>query len=146
MEAREAVQQMTLFRGADAADLEAVAAIGEQRAYGAGERLFDPIHPADALFAILIGTVEVKMEGQEIAIATMGSGQSIGDIAFFIRGNYGGSAVTREPTRVLRLPFAGVDRLLIERPTLATRFYRNAAYAFATHVRGLAAEHGGPYL
>jgi CRP-like cAMP-binding protein len=146
MDARDAVQHMTLFRGVEPANLDAIAAIAEPVAYAARENLFDPSHPAAALFAIVIGTVEVHLEGKDIAIVTVGSGQSIGDIAFFSRGTYGGSAITREPTRALRIPFEGIDRLLAERSSLALAFYRNAAYAFAHHLRQIAAERDRPYL
>jgi CRP-like cAMP-binding protein len=146
MDARDAVQHMRLFRGAGPADLNAVAALAELRAYGARERLFDPLHPADALFAILIGMVEITLKGNEVAVVTVGSGQSIGDIAFFTRGPYEGSACAREPTHALRIPFDGIDRLLTERPSLALCFYRNAAYQFAHHLRQIAAERDRPYL
>jgi hypothetical protein len=63
MDAHAALQHMHLFRGADAADLDAVAAIAEPRSYTAGESIFDQARPADALFAIVLGTVELKVPG-----------------------------------------------------------------------------------
>ena len=146
MDARDAVQRMTLFRGAEPADTEAVAAIAEPRAYAAGEHLFDQFHPADALYAIVLGLVEITTKGKETPIARLSSGQSIGDLAFFERDDYGASAYTREATHVLRIPFAGLDRLIAERAGLASVFYRNAANLFAHHLRQLAAERDRPYL
>jgi CRP-like cAMP-binding protein len=146
MDARDAVQHMTLFRGAAPADADAIAAIAEPCAYAAGEHLFDHLHPADALFAILIGMVEVTVQGKDLPIVTVGSGQSLGDLAFFERGTYGAAAYAREATRVLRIPFDGLDRLIAERAGLALVFYRNAATQFAHHMRQLAAERDRPYL
>src|SRR5260221_9991649 len=146
MDTRDAVQRMTLFRGAAPADADAIAAIAEPRAYTAGEHLFDDLHPIDALFAILIGMVEVTVKGKDLPVVTVGSGQSLGDLAFFERGTYGAAAYTREATRVLRIPFDGLDRLIAERAGLALVFYRNAATQFAHHLRQLAAERDRPYL
>lgn len=147
MDARDAVQRMIFFRGADPADADAIAAIAEPRAYAAGEHVFDQLHPPDALFAILIGTVELTLKGKDSAIVTVGTGQSLGDLAFFERDTYGVAACAREATRVLRIPFDGLERLLAERPGLALVFYRNAASHFAHHLRQMASERDDrPYL
>lgn len=146
MNAPDAVQHMILFRGADPADLDAVAAIAEPRTYAVGEHVFDQRHPADALFAILIGMVELTLKGQEVAIVTVGSGQSLGDLAFFERATYGASAYARETTQGLRIPFVGIDRLIAERTSLALVFYRNAAKFFAHHLRQMAAERERRYF
>jgi CRP-like cAMP-binding protein len=146
MDARAAVSTMRLFRGAAAADIDALASIAEPRTYAVGDCIFDAQHPATALYAIAIGTIDITLGGKDIAVATLGSGQSIGDLAFFHRGTYGGSARTRETTSVVCLPFAGLDRLLSERPGLALVFYRNAAELFAHHLSHLAAERDRPYL
>jgi len=146
MSSRDAVQHIYLFRGAESADLDAVAAITEAKAYGAGEYVFDVGQPADALFGIVLGMVEIKGKGKDTVFATVGSGQTLGDPAFFEREPRTGSAYTREPTRAVCIPFAGLDRLLAERPGLALVFHRNAAAHFAHHMRLLALERDRPYF
>ena len=146
MQPRDALQQMPLFRGADPADLDALAAVVEANAYGAGEPIFDHEHPADALFAILIGTVEIAAPGKDVPVVSMGSGQAFGEVAFFRRGAHNASARARETTRVLRIPFAALDRLLADHPGFALTFYRNAATDFARHLGQLAAERDRPYF
>jgi CRP-like cAMP-binding protein len=146
MDAREAVSHMPLFRGADPADLDAIAAIAERRAYTAGEHVFQRLHPADALFYIEMGNVEVTAKDKELPVATLGSGQSLGDLAFFCRDTHGGSAYARETTHVLRVPFSAIDRLIAERPSFALVFYRNAAQRFAYHALQMAGERDRPYL
>lgn len=146
MDARAAMANLRLFRGAAAPDIEAIAAAAESRTFAPGEHLFDPQHPAHALFAIVIGTVEITLRSSDRPIVTVGSGQSIGDLAFFNRSAYGGSAQARETTSALCIPFDALDRLLAERPGLALVFYRNAAHFFANHLRHMAAERDRPYL
>lgn len=146
MDARDALQHMHLFRGAGPADLDAVAAIAEPKSYTAGQYLFDQGHPADALFAIVLGTVEIKRPGKDLAVVTFGSGQMLGDAAFFERTPRQVEAYTREATRVVRFPFDQLDRVLAERSGLALCFYRNAATAFARHLTQMAAERDRPYF
>jgi CRP-like cAMP-binding protein len=146
MPARDALQQMTLFRGADPADLEALAAVAEEKAYIGGERVFDAGHPADALFAIVIGTVDIAGPGKDVAVISLASGNTFGEVAFFRRAAHEASASTREKTHVVRIPFAALDRLLAERPDLAIVFYRNAATRFAHHLGQVAAKLDRPYL
>ncbi len=146
MSARDAVSQMPLFRGADPADLDAIAAIAEPRVFTAGEHVFERLHPADALFYIELGCVEVTAKNKDLPVATLGSGQSLGDLAFFARDAHGGSAFARETTHVLRIPFAEIDRLIAGRPSFALAFYRNAANRFAYHALQMASERDRPYL
>ena len=146
MDARDAVQHMMLFRGVEAADVDAVAAIAEPSAYAAGERVFDEFHAPDALYVILMGMVEITGKGKDIPVVTLGSGQSLGDVAFFERDHHGRAAHTREATRVLRIPYAALDHLLAERPGLALIFYRNAATYFAHHLAQMAGERDRPYF
>src|SRR5215475_323163 len=115
MNAREIVEKLPIFRGADPADLNALAAIAVQNAYGPDDCIFTSSRPADALIAIIMGTAEVTAEGAETAVFTMGSGQMLGLLRFFERSDHGGTAHTREPTRTLHLPFAKLDQLLAER-------------------------------
>ena len=146
MDAREAVSHMPLFRGADPADLDAIAAIAERHAYAAGEHVFEPAHPADALLYVEMGNVEVTAKDKDLPVATLGSGQSLGDLAFFCRDKHGGAAYAREATHVLRVPFAAIDRLIAERPSFALAFYRNAAQRFAYHALQMAGERDRPYI
>jgi CRP-like cAMP-binding protein len=138
---------MHLFSGASPADLDALAAIADSHAYPAGERLFDTGHPPDALSYIVLGMVELRVEGKDAAFVTLSSGQVLGPVAFFEGGTQHRSAHTRESTRMVRIPFDKLRQLLDQRPTLALVFYRNAATTFAQHLRQLAAERPDrPYL
>ena len=146
MDAREMVSHTAMFRGADPVDIDALVAASEPRAYAAGEHVFEPRNPADALFVIEIGQVEVRAKDKDIPVATVGSGQTLGDLAFFARDQHGGSAFSREATRLLRVPFAEIDRLIAERPQFALVVYRNAANRFARHLLTMAAERDRPYI
>ena len=59
-------------------------------------------------------------------------------MAFFERTGRLASALTREPTYLIRLPFAKLDQVFAEHPNLAITFYRHACVFFARQLRTLA--------
>ena len=90
--------------------------------------------------------VDVTMPDRNVALVSVGSGQGLGQLAFFKREAHRATARTCVPTRIVRLPFTELDRLLAERPALALTFYRNAAAFLAHHLGQMAAELDRPYF
>jgi CRP-like cAMP-binding protein len=129
-----------LFQGASPNDLVALAAITESKDILPGESLFRSGDPADAMFYIEMGTVEIVRPGTESVFATLGTGQTVGEAAFFDTGKRPAVATVRERSRVLRIPFDRLSTLLAERPGLALVVYRNGSAFFAKHLRQLALE------
>src|SRR5262245_15836125 len=138
MDPRDVLKQIHLFRDAIPEDLAAVAAIAERKGYAAGEYLYQSGDAPDALFVIGYGTVDVNLKDKDVTVASVGAGQALGEMAFFDRSGRLASAVTRERTDLLRLPFDKLDRVLEERPTLAVVFYRRASVFLARQLRTVA--------
>lgn len=142
----ERLKNVYLFRGANPDDFLALAAITEQKDFLSGDFVYRSGDPADAMFYIEMGTVEIVHPRTEKVFATLGSGQTVGEVAFFERGNRSAVAHTRERTRVLHIPFDRLSTLLTERPGLALVIYRNATAFLAKHMRQLALEIDHRYL
>jgi SulP family sulfate permease len=136
----ERLKDIYLFKGASREDLAALAAITESKDLPPGDSLFRSGDPADAMFYIEIGTVEIVRPGTESVFARLGTGQTAGEAAFFDTGKRPAVATVHERTRVLRIPFDRLSTLLAERPGLALVVYRNGAAFFAKHLRQLALE------
>ena len=75
----ELLKQIYLFRGASPEDLATLAAITEPKDLLPGQSLFRSGDPADAMFYIEMGTVEIVRPGTESVFATLGTGQTVGD-------------------------------------------------------------------
>ena len=146
MDQREVFKNYYLFSGVSSNDLAALEAITERRSYTAGELIFSAGAAADALFIIEAGTVEIVLKGKEVTLATLGSGQGFGDLAFFDRGTQPASASARERGYVLRIPFEQFSKVLAERPDLALLVYRNACTYFAKHLRRIGLDLNSRYL
>jgi CRP-like cAMP-binding protein len=127
-------------------DLRALEAIGEPTVCIAGDLVYDAGQVADALFLIEMGTVDIMPMGKETVFATMGSEQGFGELAFFEHSPRPAAAYAREPTHLLRIPFARLSQVLAERPELARLVYRNACMFFAKHIRRMALTLNHRYL
>jgi CRP-like cAMP-binding protein len=84
--------------------------------------------------------------GKETVFVTMGSGQGFGELSFFEHGTRPAAAYAREPTHLLRIPFARLSQVLAERPELALLVYRNACAFLAKHIRRMALTLNHRYL
>ena len=138
MEPRDVLKNIYLFRDADPEDLAAVAAIAERKAYMAGEYIYRSGDIPDALLIVESGTIDVILKDKDVTVASIGSGQALGEMAFFERTGRLASALAREPTHLIRLPFDRLDKVLAERPNLAITFYRHACVFFARQLRAVA--------
>ena len=138
MDPRSVLKNIYLFRDATPEDLAAVAAIAEEKAYMVAEYIYHAGDTPDAMFIIESGTIDVILKDQEIPVGSAGSGQALGEMAFFERGERLASAITHEPTHVLRIPFAKLDQVLADHPALAIALYRRACSFLARTLRTVA--------
>jgi CRP-like cAMP-binding protein len=60
-----------------------------------GETLVVQNTPADALFLVVSGRFEIRAEGQPVPLAEIGTGEPIGEIAFFSGGRRTATAIAR---------------------------------------------------
>lgn len=138
MEPRDVLKNIYLFRDASPQDLAAVAAIAERKAYMVGEHIYHAGDIPDGLLVIESGTIDVVLKDNDLTVASVGAGQALGEMAFFERTGRLASALTRESTHLIRLPFDKLDKVLAEHPNLAMGFYRHACIFFARQLRALA--------
>jgi CRP-like cAMP-binding protein len=146
MNKADLIKNNYLFRGMTAGDVSALAGIAEEQDLMAGNLIYDAGQNSDALFLIEMGTIDIIPQGKQVPFATMGSGQSLGELAFFHPDKRVATATVRERTQLVRIPFDKLAQLVTERPTLAVIFYRNATMFLAKHVRELALEHNHRYF
>jgi|SRR6185436_5576300 len=146
MENADLIRNTYLFRGIAADDLSALSTIIEEAVLVPGQTVYDVDQVSDAIFIIAMGTVDIIVKGKQAPVATMGSGQTLGELAFFQPGKRFATATARERTNVARISFDRLAQLLTYRPALALLFYRNACTFLAKHVRELAAERDRRYF
>ncbi len=146
MDARDVLKSIPSFRDASPEDLAALAAVAEHKSYMVEEYVYRTGDVPDAFFVIESGTIDVVIKDKDHPVASVGACQSLGEMAFFERDKRIATAMTREPTRVLRLPFDKVDEVFAAHPQLATAFYHRACVFFARLLRTLAPDVNRRYL
>ena len=146
MDKSQLIENTYLFRGVGAADLSALSAIAEETTLFPGQLAYDVEQPSDALFIIEVGTIDIIVKGKQTPVVTMGTGQTLGELAFFQPAPRFATATARERTELVRIPFDKLTHLLEDRPVLALVFYRNACNFLAKHVRELGAERDRRYF
>jgi CRP/FNR family cyclic AMP-dependent transcriptional regulator len=146
VENADLIRNNYLFRGITADDLSALSRIVEDTVLSQGQTIYDVDQISDAIFIIEMGTVDIVVKGKQAPVITMGSGQTVGELAFFQPGKRFATATVRERTHVMRIAFDKLAELLNDRPSLALIFYRNACTFLAKHVRELAADRDRRYF
>jgi CRP-like cAMP-binding protein len=139
MDHKALLKNIYLFIGASPDDLDALAAIAEPKTHVVGEFILREGDVADALFVIERGSVDVLQRGKEKAFATIGSGQTFGEMAFFDLDKRPASVSAHERSDVLRISYEKFSQVLAARPELALLIYRNACKFFAKRFREAAA-------
>ena len=142
----DVIGNVYLFRGISADDFSALSKIVEQMVFLPGDLVYDVGQVSDAIIIIQMGTVDIVIKGKQAPVVTMGTGQTLGELAFFQPGKRFATATARERTQVARIPFDKLTELLTERATLALLFYRNACTFLAKHVQELASERDRRYF
>jgi CRP/FNR family cyclic AMP-dependent transcriptional regulator len=146
MNKTQLIESTYLFRGVAAGDISALAAVAEQTTLFQGQTVYDVEQQSDAIFIIEVGTVDIIVKAKQTPVVTMGTGQTLGELAFFQPAPRFATATARERTELVRIPFDKLTRLLEERPALALIFYRNACTFLARHVRELGVERDRRYF
>ena len=96
MQQRDLVRDFYLLRGAAHEDLAAVDAVAERSRQLAGTTVFHEGDRADAMYLVAHGTVDVLKSDNETTIATLGTGDEFGEVAFFEDGRRSATVRTRE--------------------------------------------------
>ena len=100
--------------------------VGARRDFAAGERLFVRGDNGDTMYAILDGRVELDFGG-DLARKALGPGEFFGELGLLIGDHLrSASARTLEPTRVVELGHAELERLLDRDPRLVAQFLHRA--------------------
>jgi CRP/FNR family cyclic AMP-dependent transcriptional regulator len=138
----EVLRRFTLFAGLDADVFKSLAMTGEEMAVSAGEWLFKEGADAEALYLILEGTIDLKINineaGTEQAdLSTLVAGDVTGWSALVEPYVYTLGAVATSETKVARLDGAQLRALMEEQPEVGYTLMHQVAQAIALRLTNL---------
>src|SRR5688572_30131692 len=96
MSAVDILRQVELFRGLDDTGLARIARLARSEMYAAGQIIFEQGSPADSLYIIHSGQVEIALRtpsGDVYPAVYLGSGQVVGEMGLIDAGKRSASAI-----------------------------------------------------
>jgi NTE family protein len=102
-----------------------------------GETLILQNTSADAVYIVVSGRFEVRVEEQPVPLAEIGVGQPIGEIAFFAGGLRTATVVAVRDSVVLELDRASFEQVARRVPEIYNRLLRSLAQRLAAELRPL---------
>lgn len=133
----ECLKGAELFSSLAEEELRAVAASSTMLELGAGDALFEPGSPGDALYAVASGSIGVEGSDGRI-IAEFVAGDILGDLDLFTGAARNARAKALEPCVLAKFPAAsgGLDAALSTMPSLAARLLRDFLKTVSARIRG----------
>ena len=116
------LQKVPFFRDVDPAKLRLLAFVGEKLTYAQGEYVFRQGGPADGVYVILDGEVEIShdtVDGEHVQLIRFGTGMSFGEMSVLSGKTRSVSAVAASKLCVLRINKNDFVDLVRQVPQLA---------------------------
>jgi CRP-like cAMP-binding protein len=115
IQARMAIARCPAFKDFSAEDLSAIMAIAEPMRLGSLETVMHAGDPADCLYVVALGHLEVKIATREgiFSVAQLGPGQCFGEMPLVYDLQVRTATVmTTQPTTLLKIPYEALDTVL----------------------------------
>lgn len=129
MSRQENLKTIQLFAGFRDEEIHAFVDAADRRSVPAGHLFFTMGTLNSSLFIIIAGSIQIDRLGsvEDIPLATLGAGQTFGEMSFMDGSRTTATVTATEPTELLEVTREAVDRLLVEKPDLNAKFWRNLA-------------------
>jgi glutaminase len=126
-----------LLSGLPATVVERIEAAGTVEKFQAGAVIFTEGDPADALYFVLTGRLDVLLARGDSAerISSLGPGAGFGEVGALFGGLRSGSVRAAVDTECFSVPWAAVRGICGEKPAVLDRLYANIAGSLAARLR-----------
>jgi len=129
MSRQDDLKTTPLLAGFDDRELAAFAEAAHPKSLPPDQVVIAMGKPNASLFVILAGSVKIERYGSagDIPLATLGAGETFGEMSFMDGSPTSASVTTTEATQVLEISRQAVDALLDGNPGLGLKLWRNLA-------------------
>ena len=121
------------FRDLSSDELLGIMAITRRERYTMGQRVFEAGSPGDSLYIIKSGSMMVK--NGPLVLATLGIGDTIGEMSFVDRGSRSATVAAIEESELLKVSFATLETLFEQFPQMAGKIYKAMAVSLSQRLR-----------
>jgi CRP-like cAMP-binding protein len=130
----ESIEAIPIFEGLSDEQSRRLASAMTVERFDAEEVLFKRGDPAQEVFIILDGSVDIALS-TAVELGSLGPGRVVGENATLAELAHSATAVTQEATSVALLSRASLEALARRRPDIAVILYRNLAIALGKKLR-----------
>ena len=118
-----------LFRNLPDEQIQALESAAERMLFQAGETIFHHGDPADWLYVVEEGAVDIVIpsEGEEIVLASFAPGSFFGELGLFDQQPRNATARASADARLVAVPAQAISRMIDEYPGAARHFLRVVA-------------------
>ncbi len=138
MASKNLLQNIYLFRLLSGEELEVVSEAAEVETFGATDDIFTQSDQATAMYVIKYGSVRIHQRssaGDNIEVATLGTGSHFGEMGFVDGEPRSASAVALEKTDIIVFRYDKLRTVLDRHPTIAVKFYKELAHFLCGRLR-----------
>ncbi len=129
------LQSLPIFAGLGDGELRKIARLFTQKLYRPGETLFKQGDSGNEAFVVMRGLVNIHLEGQSQAIATITNGQIFGEQAFLDGAPRGATAQAGQASILLVIKRSAFNDLVEHEPHLGMIVMRNTAIELSKKLR-----------
>lgn len=121
------------FRDLSADELLGIMVLSRRERYSMGQRIFEAGDQSDSFYIIKNGSVMIK--NGPIVLATLGVGDTVGEMSFVDRGDRSATVAAIEDTELLKISFAALETLFEKHPQMAAKIFRAMATVLSQRLR-----------
>lgn len=132
------LSRLSIFKQASEPDLKGLAAVAIERSVPGNTLLFEEGSPADGLFVVASGKVQIwkkAFDGTPQHVATLGVGESIGEMSLFDGAPRSAMAKTAEPTTLVVFPSAAFHQVLVDHSAFGVQFLMRTVRQLTARLR-----------
>lgn len=122
------LKEIYFFSNFSDEEIALIQEISDCRSYDAQDVVFREGHDAGRLFFVTSGGLSIRKNDKEIA--TLGRGETFGEMPFLDGGTRSASVIAAETTELIEIPYSKLSTVLLNHPEMALKFYM----LFAKHV------------
>ncbi|TMP97454.1 MAG: cyclic nucleotide-binding domain-containing protein [Verrucomicrobia bacterium] len=126
---------MSIFDGLGDGELRKIARLFTQKLFRPGEKVFAKGDPGSEAYVVMRGQIEIHLDENSLPIASVGSGQIFGELAFLDGSPRAACAVASQASILLVIQRPAFIDLVQREPHLGMVILRNIALELSSRLR-----------
>ncbi|HPI41427.1 MAG TPA: Crp/Fnr family transcriptional regulator [Pseudobdellovibrionaceae bacterium] len=132
------LKDIFLFKELSDQEMAVIDKISIEKDFSPGQDIFISGQKASAFYLIRMGSIKIfttSNKGDNLSIATLGSGSHFGEIPFLDSGVRSANAQTIEPSKIIEVPYSELSKTLEANPNIGAKVFRAFSKYLAARLR-----------